>query len=132
LLLCLFFLAPPTCPIRFVAYPSSPFLLLQVRASFLLGNIDPTDGTGQFKDRGREFRPVLYVANDKERVLAEKSQELLVASGIYGQVRLESDASDHMCPHTTVYVSSCYYLCSHTTMYVSSFCFVSSCYYVSS
>jgi hypothetical protein len=94
-----------------------------VRASFFIGNIDPTDGTGQFKDRGREFRPVLYVANDKERVLAEKSQKLLVASGIYGQVRLGADASDYICvlillymfPHTNMCVLILLYMCPHST-----------------
>jgi hypothetical protein len=44
----------------------------------------------------------------------------------------------YMCPHTTIYVSSCYYMCPHTTIYVSScyyMCphttiYVSSCYYI--
>ena len=48
-------------------------------------NVDPTDGQGQFKDRGSEFRPVIFVRNEEERTLAEKSQKLLVESGIYGQ-----------------------------------------------
>ena len=103
-----------------------------MRASFFIGNIDPTDGTGQFKDRGREFRPVLYVANDKERVLAEKSQKLLVASGIYGQVRLEADASNYICVLMLLYMFPHTNMCVLIPLYVSSFYYVSSYYYVSS
>ena len=33
--------------------------------------IDPTDGEGQFCDRGPEYRPALFVANDAERKIAE-------------------------------------------------------------
>jgi hypothetical protein len=48
-------------------------------------NVDPTDGGGQFKDRGAEFRPVIYVSNDQERALAQESMKILIASGIYGE-----------------------------------------------
>lgn len=34
-------------------------------------NIDPTDGGGQFCDRGTSYRPVIYTANDEERDTAE-------------------------------------------------------------
>ena len=47
-------------------------------------NVDPTDGGGQFKDRGAEFRPVIFAGSSQERALAEKSQTLLIDSGIYG------------------------------------------------
>lgn len=44
-------------------------------------NVNPTDGGGQFKDRGGEFRPVIFAASAEQRAMAEKSQKLLVASG---------------------------------------------------
>jgi hypothetical protein len=44
-------------------------------------NVNPTDGGGQFKDRGAEFRPVIFAASAEQRAMAEKSQRLLVASG---------------------------------------------------
>ncbi len=44
-------------------------------------NVNPTDGGGQFKDRGGEFRPFIFAANAEQRALAEKSQKLLEASG---------------------------------------------------
>jgi peptide methionine sulfoxide reductase msrA/msrB len=43
--------------------------------------INPTDSGGQFCDRGRQYRPVIFYGNDKERELAEKSKAALSASG---------------------------------------------------
>ena len=34
-------------------------------------HIDPTDGDGQFCDRGASYRPVIFVANDAEKATAE-------------------------------------------------------------
>ncbi|MGH6875372.1 MAG: peptide-methionine (S)-S-oxide reductase MsrA, partial [Aestuariivirgaceae bacterium] len=34
-------------------------------------HIDPTDGDGQFCDRGPAYRPVIFVANQEERKIAE-------------------------------------------------------------
>ena len=42
--------------------------------------IDPTDASGQFQDRGDSYRPVIYVANDKQRQTAQKSKADLAAS----------------------------------------------------
>ncbi|MGE5197756.1 MAG: peptide-methionine (S)-S-oxide reductase MsrA [Deltaproteobacteria bacterium] len=44
-------------------------------------SIDPTDSTGQFSDRGPQFRTVIFYLNDEQRNLAEKSKEELVKSG---------------------------------------------------
>ena len=41
-------------------------------------NIDPFDARGQFCDKGTEYLSALFVANDKERLLAEKSREAVV------------------------------------------------------
>ena len=41
-------------------------------------NIDPFDARGQFCDKGTEYLSALFVANDKEKQLAEKSREAVV------------------------------------------------------
>lgn len=42
---------------------------------------DPTDTMGQFQDRGDNYRPVIFVADEKQRQIAEKSKVNLAASG---------------------------------------------------
>lgn len=42
---------------------------------------DPTDAMGQFQDRGDNYRPVIFVADDTQRAIAEKSKAALTASG---------------------------------------------------
>jgi len=43
-------------------------------------NIDPTDGSGQFCDRGSQYRPVLFVHDEEQRRLAEASKAALESS----------------------------------------------------
>ncbi|MDJ0803656.1 MAG: peptide-methionine (S)-S-oxide reductase MsrA [Desulfobacterales bacterium] len=43
--------------------------------------IDPTDGGGQFVDRGPQYRTAVFYANDEEKHLAEASKRALEASG---------------------------------------------------
>jgi len=38
-------------------------------------NIDPTDDTGQFCDRGRQYRPVIFYQGEEQKRLAEQSKE---------------------------------------------------------
>ena len=38
-------------------------------------SVDPTDGGGQFCDRGHSYKTAVFVANDKERSLAEASRK---------------------------------------------------------
>jgi peptide methionine sulfoxide reductase msrA/msrB len=45
--------------------------------------IDPTDGGGQFVDRGDQYRSEIFVHNSEQRVLAESSRAALEASGRY-------------------------------------------------
>jgi len=40
-------------------------------------NVDPTDGGGQFCDRGNQYRTGIFAHNDKQRKLAEQSKEKL-------------------------------------------------------
>jgi peptide-methionine (S)-S-oxide reductase len=44
--------------------------------------IDPTQGDGQFCDRGRQYRSVVFVADERQRKLAEASRHTLEASGV--------------------------------------------------
>lgn len=41
-------------------------------------NIDPFDTQGQFCDKGESYLSAIFVANDKERILAEKSLQKVV------------------------------------------------------
>ena len=43
--------------------------------------IDPTDGDGQFVDRGQQYAPAIFYLNDDEKVLAEYALEKLDLSG---------------------------------------------------
>jgi peptide methionine sulfoxide reductase msrA/msrB len=43
--------------------------------------IDPTDGGGQFVDRGPQYRSAIFYLDDKQKELAEKSREDLSRSG---------------------------------------------------
>ncbi len=38
-------------------------------------SVDPTDGGGQFCDRGHSYKTAVFVANEKQRVAAEVSQK---------------------------------------------------------
>jgi peptide methionine sulfoxide reductase msrA/msrB len=44
-------------------------------------HVDPTDGGGQFVDRGGQYRSAIFYASDEERGLAEKSKKQLADSG---------------------------------------------------
>ncbi|WP_034987474.1 peptide-methionine (S)-S-oxide reductase MsrA [Liquorilactobacillus sucicola] len=44
---------------------------------------DPTDGLGQVADRGSNYRPVIFVDNEQQRQIAEKSKKRLAKSHQY-------------------------------------------------
>lgn len=46
---------------------------------------DPTDAMGQFQDRGDNYRPVIFVANQAQRKIAEQSKASLQASARFEQ-----------------------------------------------
>ena len=48
-------------------------------------HVDPTDGGGQFVDRGDQYRSVIFYADEDERVLAEASKKNLAATGPFGK-----------------------------------------------
>ena len=43
-------------------------------------NINPTDGSGQFVDRGKQYRPAIFYHNKDQKKLAEKSRDRLEKS----------------------------------------------------
>lgn len=53
-------------------------------------NVDPTDGGGQFVDRGDQYRSAIFYQNEEERLLAEKSRDKVAASGHFkGKIATE-------------------------------------------
>jgi peptide methionine sulfoxide reductase msrA/msrB len=44
-------------------------------------NIDPTDGGGQFVDRGSQYRSAIFYHDEEQKQLAERSKEELAKSG---------------------------------------------------
>ncbi|GAY72974.1 peptide-methionine (S)-S-oxide reductase MsrA [Lentilactobacillus kosonis] len=44
---------------------------------------DPTDAMGQFQDRGDNYRPVIFVKDDEQRRIAEKSKQALQDSEMF-------------------------------------------------
>ena len=48
-------------------------------------NVDPTDGGGQFCDRGSQYRTGIFFHGDEQKRLAEKSKQAIEASGALGQ-----------------------------------------------
>ena len=44
-------------------------------------NIDPSDATGQFCDKGPQYRSAIFVVDDQQRALAEASKAALEKSG---------------------------------------------------
>ena len=62
---------------RKVSYP----VLLEV----FWRHIDPTDAGGQFVDRGAQYRSVIFVHDDEQKRLAEKSRDELAKSGTFGK-----------------------------------------------
>ncbi len=48
-------------------------------------HIDPTDGGGQFVDRGSQYRSVIFYHDEEQKQLAEKSKETLKKSGKFNK-----------------------------------------------
>ncbi len=49
-------------------------------------NIDPSDDTGQFLDRGPQYRTAIFYTNCEQKTLAMKSREIVEKSGIFDMV----------------------------------------------
>jgi len=48
-------------------------------------NIDPTDTTGQFADKGSQYRTAIFYYNEKQKKMAEESKVALAASGKFNK-----------------------------------------------
>lgn len=48
-------------------------------------NIDPTDGGGQFADRGTQYRTAIFYHNDEQKMIAQQSKSELQNSGKFAQ-----------------------------------------------
>jgi peptide methionine sulfoxide reductase msrA/msrB len=48
-------------------------------------HVDPTDGEGQFVDRGDQYLSVIFYGNENEKALAEKSKKALEGSGVFAK-----------------------------------------------
>lgn len=55
---------------------------------------DPTDTSGQFQDRGDNYRPVIFVKNDEQRKTAEESKKALQESGRFGDAKIVTTIED--------------------------------------
>jgi peptide methionine sulfoxide reductase msrA/msrB len=45
--------------------------------------VNPTDGGGQFVDRGDQYRSAIFYADENQRMMAQASKDALAASGIF-------------------------------------------------
>lgn len=53
---------------------------------FFWNHIDPEDPSGQFEDKGHQYKTVIFYSNEQEQNIAEQNKEALVRSGKYTQV----------------------------------------------
>jgi peptide-methionine (S)-S-oxide reductase len=51
-------------------------------------NVDPTDGGGQFCDRGNQYRTAIFYHDDEQRRLAEQSKQAIEAAGTLKKNRI--------------------------------------------
>ena len=62
-------------------------------------NVDPLDGTGQFCDRGDQYRPAIFYHSEEQKRLAEESKTALEKSGRFGQpIAVEITAASAFTP----------------------------------
>ena len=71
-------------------------------------HVDPTDGDGQFVDRGPQYRTVIFTHSDEQQRIAEESRQLLARSGIFHKPILTQIA-----PFTVFYKAEDYHQAYH-------------------
>lgn len=67
-------------------------------------SIDPTDGGGQFVDRGMSYTTAIFYENDEQKAAAEKSKKELEESG-----RFDKPIATKILPFTTFYEAEDYH-----------------------
>lgn len=70
--------------IKVVYYPDK--ISYQDLLNFFWHNIDPLDEKGQFCDKGKQYRAVIFYGNDEEKKLAEQSKTNLLKSGQFNTI----------------------------------------------
>jgi peptide methionine sulfoxide reductase msrA/msrB len=71
---------------------------------FFWRHIDPTDGEGQFVDRGAQYRSVIFYHNEEQKRMAEKSKEALQKSG-----KFKKPMVTEIVPFTNFYEAEAYH-----------------------
>lgn len=71
-----------------VYYDSSKVTYKQLLNDFWR-NVDPTDASGQFCDKGPQYRAVIFYQNSEQQKLADASKQQLLASGKFKQIATE-------------------------------------------
>jgi peptide methionine sulfoxide reductase msrA/msrB len=61
-------------------YYNPKILTYEQLLDYFWRHIDPTDGGGQFIDRGPQYRSAIFYQNDEQRQIAEKSKQTLIKS----------------------------------------------------
>lgn len=86
----------------------------QKLVEYFLTHIDPTDGKGQFCDRGRQYRPVIFYQNEQQKDIAYSV--LIEAKRILAPKKIEVELS----PSTSFYSAEQYhqnYYKNHSVKY---------------
>jgi len=52
---------------------------------YFVKHIDPTDGAGQFGDRGQEYAPAIYYETAEEKMIAERVLADIARTGVYNE-----------------------------------------------
>ena len=71
-----------------VKYESDKISYSQLLHSFLKG-INPTDGDGQFVDRGYQYSPAIFYQNTNEKNLAEKALNQIQKEGHFTKINVK-------------------------------------------
>lgn len=69
-----------------------------------LMHIDPTDGGGQFYDRGESYEPVIFFASEEERTMAERAIRALDESRVF-----DAPVAVKMLPYKNFYTAEAYH-----------------------
>jgi len=66
--------------------------------------IDPTDGSGQFCDRGQQYRSEIFYQTEEQRNIAQSSKDALAASGL-----LKAEIATQLTPSSRFYPAEDYH-----------------------
>lgn len=72
--------------------------------TYFIQHIDPTDSQGSFHDRGVQYAPAIYYANDEEKLVAEEVVRAIEARGAY-----EKPLAVALLPRSTFWSAEAYH-----------------------